>query len=223
MRPFRDASKGIFYRESIIRYQQRGGSLYRFGDGVTASLRDIVRRLRINQINFELQRAAVEVAISQVELARLRLQEPPRPNEQAAFGATTARDLVQALAGLLSAQNDFLSIWISQESLRRALDFDMGTLRLDTNGIWIDPGTNFGSERDQSDSETGDSNTQELPSETDADPEIELLPPPPAAGLPAGDPPNANRPGAEAVLRADKLTLRGRNETDALARRQPLV
>ena len=56
------------------------------------------------------------------------------------LGATTARDLVTALTDLLNVQNDFLSVWISQESLRRSLDFDLGTMQLDSSGVWLDPG-----------------------------------------------------------------------------------
>lgn len=132
------------YRESLINYQRARRDYYQFGDGVATSLRDILRRLRVNQINFELQRAAVDVAISQVELARLRLQEPPRPGEDSGFGATTARDLVSALNGLLNAQNEFLSVWVGQEVLRRSLDLDLGTMQLDYNGMWIDPGARLG-------------------------------------------------------------------------------
>ena len=127
------------YRQSQIEYQRARRAFYQFEDGVAFSLRDIIRRMDVNQIDFELQRAAVEVAISQVELARLRLQEPPRPNEQASFGATTARDLVQALQGLLSAQNEFLDVWVRQEVLRRLLDLDRGTMRISPNGMWVDP------------------------------------------------------------------------------------
>ncbi len=127
------------FREAQIAYQQARRAYYRFEDGVMASLRDIIRRLRVNEMNFELRRAGVEVAISQVELTRLRLQEPPKPNEPSSFGATTARDLVSALNDLLNIQNDFLAVYVSQEVLRRLLDLDMGTLQLDANGMWVDP------------------------------------------------------------------------------------
>jgi hypothetical protein len=55
-------------------------------------------------------------------------------------GATAARDSVSALTDLLNAQNDFLSIWVNYEVLRRGLDLDLGTLQLDDRGLWIDPG-----------------------------------------------------------------------------------
>jgi hypothetical protein len=76
-----------------------------------------------------------------VDLARLRLDEPPRPGVQAQFGATTARDLVSALSDLLSAQNDFLAVWVGYEVLRMLLDFELGTMQLTDDGRWIDPGT----------------------------------------------------------------------------------
>jgi hypothetical protein len=102
-------------------------------------------------LNFELRRRAIVVAITQVDLARLRLQEPPKP---VALGAavevqtitdTAARDLVSALTDLLNAQNDFLSVWVNYEVQRRVLDWNLGTMQLDHNGLWIDPGV-LGSE-----------------------------------------------------------------------------
>ena len=150
------------YRQAQIEYQQARRSYYTFVDGVAAGLRNIIRTLDVNQLNFELRRAAVEVAIAQVELARLRLQEPPRPNEDAVLGATTARDLVSALTDLLSVQNDFLSVWINQESLRRSLDFDLGTMQLAPDGDWIDPGPLVASSPKESIEAT---NMNELPPE----------------------------------------------------------
>jgi hypothetical protein len=42
---------------------------------------------------------------------------------------------------LLSAQNSFLAFWVNYEVLRRGLDLDLGTMQLDSEGLWIDPGT----------------------------------------------------------------------------------
>jgi len=131
------------YRQSLIEYQQARRAYYAFRDEVSRGLRGTLRSVVLNQLNFELRRSAILVAIEQVELARLRLQEPPKPEEAAGqrLGATTARDLVSALSDLLNAQNDFISVWATYEVLRRTLDFDLGTMQLDENGIWIDPGT----------------------------------------------------------------------------------
>ncbi len=128
------------YREALINYQRARRKYYRFEDQIHLGLRSLLRNVELSQLNFELRRAAVNVAISQVELTQLRLQQPPRANESASFGATTARDLVTSLSGLLRSQNDFLGIWVDYEVSRRTLDFDLGTMRLTTDGNWIDPG-----------------------------------------------------------------------------------
>jgi len=129
------------YRAALIEYQQARRNFYAFEDQVARNLRLLIRTLERNQVNFELQRASVRVAISQVELSQLRLQEPPKPNQTQTFGATTARDLVDSLARLLNVQNDFLSVWVEYEVARRTLDFNLGTMQLDGQGRWIDPGT----------------------------------------------------------------------------------
>ncbi len=128
------------YRQSLIEYQQARRSFYEFEDNITRDLRGSLRSMDVNQLNFEFRRAAVDVGIAQVELARLRLQEPPRPAVEAQFGNTTARDLVSALTDLLNVQNDFLSVWVNHEALRRSLDVSLGTMQLDSFGIWMDPG-----------------------------------------------------------------------------------
>ncbi|MGY8767034.1 MAG: TolC family protein [Pirellulales bacterium] len=128
------------YRESLIDYQRTRRQFYQFRDGISRGLRDTIRTLDLNHINFELRRAAVQVAISQVERTQLRLQEPGKPNQIQKFNSSTARDLINALDSLLSAQNDFLGVAVNFEVLRRSLDLDMGTMQIDDRGIWLDPG-----------------------------------------------------------------------------------
>jgi hypothetical protein len=128
------------YRESQIDYQRARRDYMLFEDRISQSLRNTLRIIDLSQLNFELRRAAVQVAISQVDLARLRLEEPPRPGVVAQIGATTARDLVTALNDLLAAQNDFLSMRTGYEVLRLVLDFEAGTMQTDPDGMWVDPG-----------------------------------------------------------------------------------
>jgi hypothetical protein len=128
------------YREALIDYQRARREYMLFEDRVSQSLRNTLRIVQLSQFNFELRRSAVQVAIAQVDLARLRLAEPPRPGVQAQFGATTARDLVSALNDLLDSQNDFLSLQVGYDVLRLVLDFELGTMHVDNDGLWIDPG-----------------------------------------------------------------------------------
>jgi len=44
------------------------------------------------------------------------------------------------LNDLLQAQNTFLNVWVFYEAQRRNLDQDLGTIQVDAEGIWIDPG-----------------------------------------------------------------------------------
>jgi hypothetical protein len=140
------------YRQSLIEYQQARRQYYQFRDRVQRDLRGTLRQLRLDDLNFELRRAAVHVAITQVDLARLRLSEPARPvaastpgtptqpGGASQFGDTVARDLVNALIDLLNVQNDFLSVWVDHEVQRLVLDFDLGVMELDSRGIRIEHG-----------------------------------------------------------------------------------
>ena len=138
--PLTRLSERNTYRQALIEYQQARRNYYNFEDTIKRTLRTTLRSVELNQLNFELRRAAVHVAVAQVELSRLRLTEPPKPGVEQAFSNTTARDLVSALSDLLNVQNDFLSVWVNYEVQRRSLDLDLGTMRLDERGIWIDPG-----------------------------------------------------------------------------------
>ncbi|MBX9790039.1 MAG: hypothetical protein K2Y37_14065 [Pirellulales bacterium] len=128
------------YRQSLISFQQSRRNYMQYVDSINLSLRNTIRTVRLNQLNFELRRGAVAIAINQVDLTRLRLVQPPRPGETTQFSVTTARDLVDSLTNLLNVQTDFLSVWVNTEVQRANLDFDLGTMLLTDEGMWIDPG-----------------------------------------------------------------------------------
>jgi hypothetical protein len=131
------------YRQSLLEYHEARRNYYSFEDAVARSLRDTLRAVRLNQLNFELRRAAVHVAVEQVDRAGKNLRVPLQPGEDATqkqLGPTVARDLVSALSDLLNVQNDFLSVWVNYEVQRRVLDLDMGTMQVDHDTVWLDPG-----------------------------------------------------------------------------------
>ena len=132
------------YRGVLIDYQRNRRAYMQFEDRVSQNLRLILRTLELNQLNFEVRRSAIQVAIQQVDLARENLNRPPRINETAeAYAvarASIGRDLVSALSDLLDTQNEFLNVWVTYEVQRLNLDFEMGTMLLDDQGMWIDPG-----------------------------------------------------------------------------------
>ncbi|MFZ5829716.1 MAG: TolC family protein [Planctomycetota bacterium] len=135
------------YREVLISYQRARRSYYTFEDRIAQILRSLVRSMRQTQLDFEIRRAGVRVAISQVELTRERLQAPPAVGAtRSSLGSTTVRDLVQAYSGLLSAQDGIVNAWVGYETDRMNLVLDMGVMQLDQNGMWIDPGPVLGEE-----------------------------------------------------------------------------
>ncbi len=126
------------YRATLIEYQRARREFMLFEDEINQSVRNSIRMADLLELNFEIRRAAVNVAIAQVDVTRLELTKPPKPGEVKLLGATTARDLVSALNDLLDAQNDFLNVWVSYEVLRILIDFELGTMQLNEHGVWID-------------------------------------------------------------------------------------
>jgi hypothetical protein len=199
------------YRASLISYQQNRRAYMLFEDRINQNLRLILRTLELNQLNFEIRRSAVQVAIQQVDLARENLNRPPKINETAASyaaaRASIGRDVVSALSDLLSTQNDFLGVWVSYEVQRLNLDFEMGTMLLDDRGMWIDPGPvqgdpNFGGEL--VDGVPADDDAAPLPLPPGAEPlprndVLDPLPPPPVPRLPVPNAPGPNPAGPPAA------------------------
>ncbi|QDV24710.1 coiled-coil domain-containing protein [Aureliella helgolandensis] len=126
------------YRQVLITYQRAKRSYYQFEDGIWSSLRSSLRTVRQNQLSFEIQRFAVQNAALQNSVnADIRLinETLGRPS-----GNTAALDAFQGLDAFLRTQNTLIGIYVNFEALRRSLDLDLGTMELDAEGLWIDPG-----------------------------------------------------------------------------------
>jgi len=128
------------YRKAQIEYQQARRAYYAFVDRINQSLRITLRQIRYDQLNFEIRRRAVSLAITQVDRTLYDLARPPKPGEASQLSNTLARDLVDSYSNLLSAENQLVTVFVDHESQRLNLNFDMGTMELDQNGMWIDPG-----------------------------------------------------------------------------------
>ncbi len=128
------------YRQAQISYQQARRRFYQFEDSISQGLRQTLRNVNQNKLLFELNRQSIDVNIKQVQLARARLVEPPRVGQASNLDNVTATFLTNAINGLTGTQNRYLGLWTQYEVLRRNLDFDMGTMELDSNFEWVDPG-----------------------------------------------------------------------------------
>jgi hypothetical protein len=128
------------YRAALIEYQRTRRAYYAFVDRVNQYLRFTLRQIRYDQLNFEIRRRAVSLAVTQVDRILYDLARPPKPGEASQLSNTLARDLVDSYSSLLSAENQLVTVFVDHESQRLNLNFDMGIMELDQNGMWLDPG-----------------------------------------------------------------------------------
>lgn len=126
------------YVTALINYDRSRRAFIQYEDGIHKNIRTLMRQVRLAQLNFELRRIGVLLAMSRVEQANLQLLQPPKPNQTSQFGDSFARDLTDALRDMLSNQNTFIREWINFEACRMGVEITTGTFRLDSQGNWID-------------------------------------------------------------------------------------
>jgi hypothetical protein len=77
-----------------------------------------------------------------VDTTREELNEPPPPvvlgQPPQPLGATVATNLLTALQALSDSQNNLMSAWLQHYDERIQLGIDLGVLRLDERGMWIE-------------------------------------------------------------------------------------
>lgn len=116
------------YRQSLIDLQAQKREVERQADEIDTRLRDALRNARIARESYVIQRGAVALAERRVESATLRLEA----------GRAETRDLLEAQASLVSAQNAATSALIRFTLERLDLYRDLELLRVDENGMWMD-------------------------------------------------------------------------------------
>jgi hypothetical protein len=130
------------YRQSIIDYQQQRRQMIQFEDTIHANLRQLLRDLQLDRVNLEIQRRAVVIAIRRVDETREVLNQPP-PQQQPGqtvgqLGPTSSTNVMTALDDLRAAQDALTSVWLHHYATRMRLAREMGVLKLDQRGMWID-------------------------------------------------------------------------------------
>lgn len=135
------------YRQALIDYQRSRRQYIQFIDGINRSHRSTLRSMEQLRLNLEIQRRAVVIAIRRVDATQQNLEEPlpvPVPGQAAPQrGPTDAQNLLSALEDLRNTQNNFMSVWLNYYATRMALMRDLGLMRIDENGEWIDEQVDF--------------------------------------------------------------------------------
>lgn len=130
------------FRQQLIQYQQDRRQLIQFEDSVNQSLRRTLRDLEQLRVNLEIQRRAVAIAIRRVDQTREALNRPVPPSAPGqaaqALGPTAAQNLLFALSDLRNTQDNLMSVWLNYSAQRMRLYRDLGIMRIDDRGIWID-------------------------------------------------------------------------------------
>jgi len=137
------------YRQSLINYQQDRRNFIQSHDALHLGLRGLLRQIEQLRRDLEIQRRAVTIAIRRVDMTRAAFYAPVRPPQPgqrpAQFGPTAATNLLTALAALRNTQNNFMGVWLNFYAARMRLARELGTMKLDQDGHWMDrPVTNSG-------------------------------------------------------------------------------
>ena len=93
----------------------------------------------LQKINFEANRKQLQVATRNVLFQRTKIQEPPGQQGNT-LSPETAQRLIGSLQSLQGAQDGLLAVWVGYEINRSQLDLALGTMQIDENGVWVDPG-----------------------------------------------------------------------------------
>lgn len=197
--PFNRRVERNDFRQQLILYQQSRRQLIQYEDGVYRGLRSLLRNLDQLERNLEIQRRAVAISIRRVDQTRENLNRPTPPalpgQPQAQFGPTAALNLLTALSDLRNSQNNFMSVWLNYYAARMRLFQNLGVMRIDTNGLWIEESLEDAVRASSADSPLPPSVPQDWLDATGAEPapavegetsdeEAAQLPPPAPAALP---------------------------------------
>ncbi len=130
------------YRQSLIDYQRARRGYIQTEDAIHTTMITLIRRLQQFEEEMELRRSGMRIAIRTVDQTQEALRRPPAVSRTGAaatsLGPTAVRDLLSALSDLLSTQDSVLSTYLNYQLLRMQLYRDLGLIRFDSRGVWID-------------------------------------------------------------------------------------
>lgn len=136
------------YRAALINYQQVRRAYMQLEDTIKRDVRFEWRQLQLNKANFETARQNIRFAAIQYDVTNETAYQPsnsgevnlPQPGGRvAARGGNTGLDLLNALNGILNAQNNLIGFWVTYERNRINIYKDMDIMEIDERGLWLDP------------------------------------------------------------------------------------
>lgn len=143
------------YRSTLVYFQQARRNLMAYEDQLLFNIRLDLRNLRVASNNIQrVQKRAIELAYQQVDQALQAFSQPQAPpasaiepqglvgpvagRPQVGDPAALTQQLLNTQSSLLGAQNDLYNTWIGYLTNRMYFFRDLGTIRFDNRGVWID-------------------------------------------------------------------------------------
>ncbi|MDG2391620.1 MAG: TolC family protein [Planctomycetaceae bacterium] len=122
------------YRASQIAYQRARREYMAAEDAVKQDVRNEWRQIQILKQNFETARRQIRVAAFELDAA---IEDANDPGAAGGSGLR-GRNLLNALNSVLSAQDNFIGIWVQYENNRINIYRDMGIMKVNDGGVWED-------------------------------------------------------------------------------------
>jgi outer membrane protein TolC len=122
------------YRAAQIAYQRARRDYMAAEDAVKQDVRNAWRQIQILKQNFETARRQIRVAAFELDAA---IEDANDPGAAGGSGLR-GRNLLNALNSVLSAQDNFIGIWVQYENNRINIYRDMGIMKVDDGGVWED-------------------------------------------------------------------------------------
>ena len=130
------------FRQALIDYQQSRRQIIQFEDTIYEGFDQTLRSMKQLELNMEIQRSAMIIAIRRVDTLLEQLREPPAPAAPGALptqlGQTIANDLLSALSDLTNTQDNFMSVWLRHYQARMLFIRDLGIMELNDEDVWMD-------------------------------------------------------------------------------------
>ena len=116
------------YNAALVSYQRARREYMRQEDGVKQEVRRSYRQLVVSEGRVNIARASLRIASYQYD------------NLQISSGQSQSNSLslLQSLDSILRSQNALIGDWVTYETNRLNIFRDMGIMRIDTTGLWVD-------------------------------------------------------------------------------------
>jgi hypothetical protein len=121
------------YRLAIINYRRQQRALMAFEDNLKYNIRTEVRNLVQFAQQYEIQRRLLLLALRRKDNAQRQINAPPQGAnvDTSALVNTNTTNLLAAQAGILTAQNTLIGLWVNYETARMILYRDLGIMPYD--------------------------------------------------------------------------------------------